>query len=106
MTTRLGEISEQQGETHNAITTQTTSLEALGRQQSQQLTPMVRQLVEDVGRVRYQMSNPPPRAALDPTKDLPILLEDPLGTRLTVPMEWVKSWEVGTLGREVAKFVA
>jgi hypothetical protein len=55
---------------------------------------LLRQLVEDVQYVRYQISNPPPRNALDPTKDLDVVLEDALGYRLEVPMDWIDNWDV------------
>lgn len=58
---------------------------------------LLHKLVEDVQHVKYQMWNLPPIGALDPTKDLPVMLEDSLGHILAVPMDWIKTWEVGHL---------
>jgi hypothetical protein len=104
-----------QDQTEKVVTTHFTKLEALGQQQSQRLLTLdekvetsssqtaeaadltnrlLRRLVEDVQHVKYQMSNPPPPTALDPTKELPVVLEDALGYQLVVPMDWIGSWEV------------
>jgi len=117
MATKVDKVLEQQDKTRKTTNTLTTALEKLSQQQSQQLidldervesstsrtsqavgltNDLLRKLVEDVQVVRYQMSNSGPSRALDPTKNLPVLLEDPLGYHLTVPMDWINSWEVKT----------
>lgn len=59
--------------------------------------PVLCRLAEEVRHRMYQMSNPPPRAALDPTMDLPFLLEDALGVLLTVHINCIKDgWVVST----------
>ncbi|KAK0647092.1 hypothetical protein B0T16DRAFT_414687 [Cercophora newfieldiana] len=115
MTIKVDQVLEQQDQAQKTMVAHATALEKLSQQQHQQLSTLdervelsvgqnsqainlandlLRKLVEDVQHVRYHMSNPPPPGALDPTKNLPVLLEDPLGYCLTVPMEWIKSWEV------------
>ncbi|KAK0631300.1 hypothetical protein B0T14DRAFT_1158 [Immersiella caudata] len=114
MAKKVDKVLETQGQVEKTVTTQFTKLEGLSQQQSQQLlaldekvntansksssavdltNSLLRRLVEDVQHVKYQMSNPLPPNALDPTKELPILLEDALGYQLVVPMDWVDSWE-------------
>ena len=79
---------------------QSNSLAASAVRQSSQLAgqtnDMVSHLIDEVRRVKLLISNPTPRA-LDPTKDQPVTLEDPLGYCLTVPMDLIGGWEVGTI---------
>lgn len=49
------------------------------------------QLAEDVRHVKYQISNPPPEGALEPTRELPVMLEDALGFQPKIPMDWTVS---------------
>jgi hypothetical protein len=97
------------------VSSQLTAIEDLGQQSSQRLlmlnervdssatntseavgltNHMLHQVLEDIQHVKYHMSNPAPQITLDPTKELPIVLEDALGCHLTVPMDWIENWDV------------
>ncbi|KAK1829516.1 hypothetical protein QBC39DRAFT_356297 [Podospora conica] len=105
---------EQQNKMERVMSSKLTTMGNLGQEHSQRLLTLDRrvessairtseavgltnkrlaQLVEDVQHVKYQMSNPLPQPALDPSKDFPVILEDALGYQLTVPMDWIDTWD-------------
>ncbi|KAK5652393.1 hypothetical protein OQA88_10585 [Cercophora sp. LCS_1] len=114
MAAKVDRVLEKQDEVQTSVTAQSAALEDLVQQQSQKLEALNKQVVtsfkqiskaagfindmlakiwKDVRHVRHEMSNPPLPRPLDPTKEFPVILEDPLGFHLTVPMGWIKSWE-------------
>ncbi|KAK3349545.1 hypothetical protein B0T25DRAFT_482206 [Lasiosphaeria hispida] len=58
-----------------------------------QVKGMLVDLAENVVNLQVLVSNPTYLRPLDPTKDLPITLEDAFGYRLTLPEEWINDWE-------------
>lgn len=108
-------VLEQQTKMEQVVSSKLTTIEGLAQQHSQRLLTLNQhaeasatctseavalnqqilcQLAEDVRHVKYQMSNPTPRGALDPTRELPVILEDALGFQLTIPMDWINGWGV------------
>lgn len=111
-------VLDQQTKMEQVLSSKLTEIEDLAQQHSQRLLTLNQhaeatatctseavvlnqqvlcQLAEDVRHVKYQMSNPPPRGALDPTRELPVILEDVLGFQLPIPMDWIDGWVVSIL---------
>ena len=59
-----------------------------------QVKGMLTDLAEKVIQLQVVLSNSIYVRGLDPTTNLPITLEDALGTYLTLPEDWIDDWEV------------
>jgi hypothetical protein len=51
-------------------------------------------LAEKVAHLQVMVSNSIYIRSLDPTKDLPVILEDSLGFCLKLPEDWIENWDV------------
>ncbi len=58
-------------------------------------------LAEKVIHLQVMVSNATYTRGPDPTKELPIILEDTLGSCLTLPEDWIHDWEVRIPGHGV-----
>lgn len=117
-------VLEQQTNIEQVVSSKLTTIEGLAEQGSQRLLTLNQaaegsatctseavvlnqqilcQLAEDVRHVKYQLTNSPPRGALDPTRELPVILEDALGFQLTVPMDWIDTWDVSLFSLKYSK---
>jgi len=108
-------VLEQQTKMEQVVSSKLATIEGLAQQHSQSLLTLNQraeasaictsdavvlnqqilcQLAEDVRHVKYQMSNPPPPGTLDPTKELPVILEDAFGVQVPIAMDWIRDWIV------------
>jgi len=54
-------------------------------------------ITDEVCALRHLTLNPAPSRSLDPTRELPVILEDAMGTQRQLPMDCIHNWEASTI---------
>lgn len=62
-----------------------------------EIKDMLAVVAQNIVRLQFQASDTMHFKALDPTKGMPIMLEDPLGFVLEIPLDCVHDWDVSLL---------
>ncbi|KAK4153252.1 hypothetical protein C8A00DRAFT_15503 [Chaetomidium leptoderma] len=88
----LGEKVEKQEETGSAVLSQAKGTFRIVLE----VKEMVNQLCKTVADIQLLLSSRTITKSLDPTKNLPLIVEDALGNIMEIPLDLVHSWEVST----------
>lgn len=68
---------------------------------TQEVNNHVSHVQRAIVRLETAVSDPVLKNPLDPTKDMPLFIEDPLGNSIEIPLDLVHSWEVSQLSPRV-----